>query len=89
MECIFNTVECLNSRVSQFGMLVSHELKPCCTYGRVDIRQTRPFPLQVCLIVLAAAHRELDHEGVHDAAQDRDEVERVPLVSEVTLRKVN
>ena len=29
--------------------------------------------------------RELDHEGVHDAPDDGDKVERVPAVLEVTL----
>ena len=30
-------------------------------------------------------HREFDHEGVHDAPDDGDKVERVPAVLEVAL----
>ena len=31
--------------------------------------------------------REFDHQGVHDAPDDGDEVERVPAIFEVTLPK--
>lgn len=36
---------------------------------------------------LKLPHRKLHHEGVHNAAEDGDEVEGVPPIPEVALKK--
>lgn len=45
--------------------------------------------LNNAFLSLVSTHRKLNHEGVHNAPDDRDEVERVPAVPKVALPLTN